>query len=233
MISLTLVLKFSRDVAIVESFCGANPLLVIGKIHPHVKTSATKGQVITCLCCNGEAKKFGKFRNANRIVQRYRCVRCAKTFSESQPLDGLRVDFDKACQVVNLLCESVGIRAIQRLTGLHQETILGILETAGQKATTFLDSKVRNVNAELIQADEIHTTVYSKQINTPEDETERGEQYMFLSVDRRSNPIICRRSSRQCLARLIRLRSTLHPPPGSVSFAFRISRTRGFSSQLT
>ena len=45
------------------------------------------------------------------------------------------------------------------------------------------------------------------------------------------NPIICRRSSRQCIARLIRLRSTLHPPPGSGNFAFRISRTRGFSRQ--
>jgi hypothetical protein len=30
---------------------------------------------------------------------------------------------------------------------------------------------------------------------------------------------------------LIRLRSTLHPPPGSGSFAFRISRTRGISRQ--
>jgi hypothetical protein len=38
-------------------------------------------------------------------------------------------------------------------------------------------------------------------------------------------PIMCRRSSRQCIARLIRLRSTLHPPPGSGSFASRISRT--------
>jgi hypothetical protein len=33
----------------------------------------------------------------------------------------------------------------------------------------------------------------------------------------RANPvsIVCLRSSRQCIARLIRLRSTLHPPPGS------------------
>src|SRR5271154_145754 len=31
---------------------------------------------------------------------------------------------------------------------------------------------------------------------------------------------------------LIRLRSTLHPPPGSRSFAFRISRRTGFSHQL-
>ena len=46
------------------------------------------------------------------------------------------------------------------------------------------------------------------------------------------NPIVCRRSSRQCIARFIRLRSTLHPPPDAGSFAFRISCTRGFSRQF-
>jgi IS1 family transposase len=123
-------------------------------------------------------------------VQRYACDRCGKSFSESQPLDGLRVDFKQACQVVHLLCESMGIRAIQRITGLHQETILSILETAGKKAAAHLDAKIRNVTADVIQADEIHTTVYSKQHNTPKDDMERGEQYAFISVDRRSKLII-------------------------------------------
>jgi IS1 family transposase len=124
------------------------------------------------------------------VVQRYACDRCGKSFSESQPLDGLRVDFKQAAQVVALLCESNGIRAIQRLTGLHQETILNILETAGQKAAAYLDAKIRNVNAEIIQADEIHTTVFSKQHNTPKDDLERGDQFTFLSVDRHSKLIV-------------------------------------------
>ena len=54
--------------------------------------------------------RCGSFRNRNGIVQRYRCLRCGKTCSETQPLDGLRVDFNQACQVVNLLCESDGER---------------------------------------------------------------------------------------------------------------------------
>jgi len=93
-------------------------------------------------------------------------------------------------QVVHLLCESMGIRAIQRLTGLHQETILNILETVGQKAAAFLDTKIRNIRAEVIQADEIHSFVYSKRQNTPEEDLERGEQFTFLSVDRRSKLIV-------------------------------------------
>ena len=45
------------------------------------------------------------------------------------------------------------------------------------------------------------------------------------------NLIVCRRSSRQCLARLIRLRSTLHPPPGSGEFASRILRAEHFHGE--
>lgn len=123
-------------------------------------------------------------------MQRYACDRCGKSFSESQPLDGLRVDFKQSVQVVHLLCESMGIRAIERITGLNRRTVLNILETAGQKAAAFLDAKVRNVNAEFVQADEIHSIVYSKQQNTPAHDVERGEQYTFIAVDRKSKLII-------------------------------------------
>lgn len=123
-------------------------------------------------------------------MQRYACDRCGKSFSESQPLDGLRVDFDKACQVVNLLCESMGVRAIERLTGLSRQTVLNILETAGQKAESFLDANVHDVKAGSVQADEVHGFVFSKQINTEPDDVERGEQFTYLSLDHSSKLII-------------------------------------------
>lgn len=57
----------------------------------------------TCLCCGGESKYFAKFQNRNRIVRRFRCQQCRKTFSEPQPLDDLRIDHDKVVQIVKLL----------------------------------------------------------------------------------------------------------------------------------
>jgi hypothetical protein len=45
-------------------------------------------------------------------------------------------------------------------------------------------------------------------------------------------PIMCRRSSRQCIARLIRLRSTLHPPPDSGDFASMILRTENCFTEM-
>ena len=38
------------------------------------------------------------------------------------------------------------------------------------------------MNEAVIQADEIHSMVYSKQRNTDENDMERGDQYTFLSV---------------------------------------------------
>lgn len=99
------------------------------------------------------------------------------------------MDFDKACQVVHLLCESMGIRAIQRFTGLHQETILNILESAGQKAARFLDEKVRNLKAEQIQVDEIASYVGCHQQKARAGEL-RGAFYTFMSIDRDSKLII-------------------------------------------
>ena len=144
----------------------------------------------SCLCCSGPIKKSGQFSNRNGVVQRFRCIRCGKSFSELQPLQGLRVDFDKACQVVSLLCEGMGIRAVARLTDLHRDTVLSILETAGQKFAAFLDAKVRNVKAEYVQVDEIHTTVYSKQQNTTPGDKERGEFFTYMSIERGSKLII-------------------------------------------
>ena len=77
----------------------------------------------------------------------------------------------------------MGVRAIQRVTGLHQETILNILETTGQKAAAFQESKVNCVSEAVIQADEIHSLVYSKQRNTDENDMERGDLVIHVPVN--------------------------------------------------
>jgi IS1 family transposase len=123
-------------------------------------------------------------------VQRYACDRCGKSFSESQPLDGLRVDFKQAAKVVHLLCESMGIRAIERFTGLNRRTVLGILETAGENCARLLDAKIRDVKAEYVQADELTSFVRTKQENTALDDLEHGQFFTFLSVDLFSKLII-------------------------------------------
>jgi transposase-like protein len=146
---------------------------------------------VNCYCCQSdEVKKSGRFTNKNFTVQRYQCNRCGKTFSDKQSLDGLRVDFKQACNVVHLLCEGMGIRAIERFTRLHRDTVLSILETAGEKCARLLDEKVRNLNCPFVQVDEVHGFVFSKAQNTALGDIERGEQFTYLSMDKDSKLII-------------------------------------------
>jgi hypothetical protein len=130
-------------------------------------------------------------------VQRFFCLRCGKSFSESQPLDGLRTDFKQAAQVVHLLCEGMGIRAISRFTRLDQKTVLRILENAGEHCARLLDSKIRNVKSEFVQVDEMHSFVYSKPQNTERGDPEHGEFYTYLSMDKDSKLIINWRTSKR------------------------------------
>jgi len=134
-------------------------------------------------------QKFGINRQNH---QRYRCKQCGKTFADipPRPLDDLRVPLNRAVQVVHLLCEGVGIRAIERLTQLNRRTVLNVLEVAGHKCKRLLDQKLRNLTAEQIQVDELYAFVNCKQHNTTVDDLERGDQYTYLSVDRKSKLII-------------------------------------------
>lgn len=117
-------------------------------------------------------------------------MRCGTTFRDEQPLDGVRVETTQAAQVVKLLVEGVGIRAISRLTNLHQETVLNILAAAGRHCAKLLDERIRNVTVESVQVDELFCFVGCKQRNNTTHDYNRGDQYTFLAVDSASKLIL-------------------------------------------
>jgi transposase-like protein/IS1 family transposase len=144
----------------------------------------------TCLCCNGKTKRFGHFKNHNRIVQRYRCVRCGKTFSDSQPLDGLRLDHDNVVQIVKLLTEGLGVRAVARFVGCDPHTVLNVLETVGKKCGQLHDRLVRTIQTGSLQIDELWARVgVSQRRTTPSDEV-RGDFYTYLAITAREKFIV-------------------------------------------
>lgn len=145
---------------------------------------------MTCHNCKCQCKRFGYF--GRERIQRYRCNQCGKTFADipDRPLDNLRIPFDKAVQIVGLLVEGCGVRAVERLAGIHRDTVLAVLEVAGQKCARLLDEKVHNHPFEFVQVDELFCFVHCKErLNTTKD-PEIGEQYVFLGVDAKSKFII-------------------------------------------
>ena len=123
-------------------------------------------------------------------MQRYCCTRCNKTFSESQPLDGLRTEHEKIVQIVKLLCEGLGVRATARLTNCQHKTVLAVLNAVGEKCATFLDRTVRNVQTDSLQIDELWSRVGISQKRTKPADELRGDQYTYLAVTAREKFIV-------------------------------------------
>jgi transposase-like protein/IS1 family transposase len=146
---------------------------------------------MVCCNCNLLCKKFGKF--GLKKIQRYRCKKCGRTFSDQQekPLEEMRIPFEKALQALNLMVEGCGIRSISRVTGLHMVTVLALLAKAGTKAARVMDSEIRFIPVEQIQADEIWGFVYCKQKNIKDENDKNiGDQYTYVSFDRKSKLVL-------------------------------------------
>src|SRR5947209_20238747 len=99
---------------------------------------------MTCHNCQSLCKKSGKHRNG---LQRYRCNQCRKTFTEehTRPLDEMRLPFEKALLVLQMLVEGVSIRSTERITGVGKRAILSLLVLAGERCERLMEKKLRNV----------------------------------------------------------------------------------------
>ena len=163
-----------------ESNQRPKPLAVSGRYTVSLKLRPERVK-LTCHNCKSEAGKFGFHKG----FQRYRCRQCGKTFSDipERPLDTLRIDPEKAYQIIHMLAEGVGVRAAARLCSVHRDTVLAVLEVAGEKCARLLDSRLTNLKSEQIQIDEIYSFVNCLQQNTTIDDQLRGDQYTFLAVD--------------------------------------------------
>ena len=71
------------------------------------------------------------------------------------------------------------------MTGVHRDTIMRLVTRTGEECARFLDTTVRGIRAQRVQADEIWTYVFKKQARLLPDGTasEYGDQYVFVGLD--------------------------------------------------
>lgn len=67
----------------------------------------------------------------------------------------MRLPFDRAVLVLSLLTEGMSIRAAERISGHHRDTIMRLLVVAGDQCERLLDELVQDVEVEDVQADEL------------------------------------------------------------------------------
>lgn len=86
--------------------------------------------------------------------------------------------------ILSHLVEGLSVRSIERLTGVHRDTIIRLMISAGEIASEILDSQMVNLEVNRLQIDEIWTFVGKKQrLVSSYDPKEFGDQYVFVALD--------------------------------------------------
>ena len=147
---------------------------------------------MTCIRCqHGTAKRFGTYGRLR--IQRFRCKSCKATFTEprQKPLGRHYIQTEKAAQIIGLLMEGMSVRAVSRITGAHQGTILSLLLTVGEKCQSLTDKRVRNIRPRFVQADELWTFVHTKEKHLGSDDpSEWGDAYIWMAIDSETKMVL-------------------------------------------
>jgi IS1 family transposase len=95
-----------------------------------------------------------------------------------------RLPLETKTLILSQLVEGASIRSIERVTGVHRDTILRLLKEAGTIASEIMDSQMTNLEVKRLQVDEIWSYVGKKQAHvTSKDSDLVGDQYIFVAID--------------------------------------------------
>ncbi len=98
--------------------------------------------------------------------------------------------FDRQIAAIAALTEGCSIRATERLTGVHRDTIMRLGVRVGEGCAVLHDRLMRDLNVPILECDEIWSFIGKKQRHTGPDETEKGDQYTYLALDATRKAII-------------------------------------------
>jgi IS1 family transposase len=129
-------------------------------------------------------------------TQRHKCLNCGKRFTAStRQLAGMRIDMDKAAQVLSMLAEGMSVEATSRLTDTHKHTILDLLALVGYRCQQFLTRTIRGLKVSDVQCDEIWQFVYCKNRQASRVISEGfsgpcGDTWTFTAIERTSKLLL-------------------------------------------
>jgi IS1 family transposase len=91
---------------------------------------------------------------------------------------------DKQITIVAALTEGSSIRSIERMTGVHRDTIMRLGVKVGQGCTAFLDAKMRDLDCKRLEVDEIWGFVEKKECNVKmADGPNAGSVWTWCAID--------------------------------------------------
>src|SRR6266436_1820306 len=90
--------------------------------------------------------------------------------------------FEKKVAVVSMLAEGSSIRAIERITGVNQNTIMSLGRRVGTACKKIMNEKMRGLVCKQIQVDEIWGFIGAKQKNAKRAGA-YGDVWTFIALD--------------------------------------------------
>jgi len=91
---------------------------------------------------------------------------------------------DKQIAIIASLCEGSSIRSIERITGVHRDTIMRLGVKVGRGCASLMDEKMRNLSCTRLELDEIWGFIGKKDKHVrPEDNPRMGDVWTFCAID--------------------------------------------------
>jgi IS1 family transposase len=96
-----------------------------------------------------------------------------------------QLDREQQCTVVSALVEGNSIRSIERMTGIHRDTIMRLAVKVGEGCDSLMDEMMRGLTCQKLQLDEIWAYVGMKQktAKSLNKTDEFGDVYTFVAID--------------------------------------------------
>lgn len=143
-----------------------------------------------CLVCTQRdcEEKQGKdsFHSLNNVTQKllttpYYCNTLIR-IGRSNMANVLSID--KQVQIISALAEGSGIRQIERMTGVHRDTIMRLGIRVGKGCASLMDARMRDLACEHLQFDELWGFIGKKQKHvTADDDPTCGDVWTFCAID--------------------------------------------------
>jgi IS1 family transposase len=92
---------------------------------------------------------------------------------------------DKQDTIISALAEGTSIRSIERMTGVHRDTVMRLGVRVGEACRVILDEKMRGLNCSRVEVDELWAFIGKKQkhTNSADRREGMGDAWTFLSID--------------------------------------------------
>ena len=93
--------------------------------------------------------------------------------------------------VISGLVEGASIRSMERITGVHRDTIMRLALRVGQGCALLLDETMRDLPCERLEVDEIWSYVAKKQrhVRRSDDPSEVGDVWTWVALDAKTKVV--------------------------------------------